>query len=170
VRIAVSGTHGVGKSTLVADLVRALPGHVAIAEPYLQLLDEGHAFADPPSLEDYEVQLERSLASLASPGLEAAVFERCPADFLAYIAAHADGDGLDLAAWLPRVRVALAAVDLVVFVPLERPGRGFRSRVDERLHEILLDDVHGLGVEVLEVRGEPGQRLDRVLDRISRKR
>ena len=157
-RVAVSGTHGVGKSTLVADLARALPGHVAVAEPYLQLLDEGHAFADPPTLEDYEVQLERSLASLALPGMEDAVFERCPADFLAYAAAQ-DADSFDLAGWLPRMRAALATLDLVVFVPLEARARGFRARVDERLRDILVDDVHGLGVRVVEVGGEPEERV-----------
>ena len=162
-RVAVSGTHGVGKSTLVADLARALPGHVAVAEPYLQLLDEGHAFADPPTLEDYEVQLERSLASLALPGMEDAVFERCPADFLAYAAAHEDADAFDLAGWLPRVRAELVTLDVVVYVSLETGGRGFRPRVDEELREILVDDVHGFGARVLEVTGDPDTRVRAVL-------
>ena len=98
-RVAVSGTHGVGKSTLVADLARALPGHVAVPEPYLQMLDEGHAFADPPSIEDYEAQLERSLANLEASGDTTAhsIFERCPADFLAYAAAHEDASKVQLA-------------------------------------------------------------------------
>ncbi len=162
-RLAVSGTHGVGKSTLVADLARALPGHVAVPEPYVVLADEGHAFSDPPSLEDYEVQLERSLASLADAARRDVVFERCPADFLAYAAAREHANEFDFEEWLPRVRVALETLDLVIYVPLDRPAKGFRGRVDERLREILVDDIHGFGVRVVEVKGTPEERTRAVL-------
>lgn len=60
-RIAVAGTHAVGKSTLAAELVRVLPSYCVVEEAYYQLDAEGYPFADTPSLEDFEAQLERSL-------------------------------------------------------------------------------------------------------------
>src|SRR5688572_12326234 len=130
VRIAVSGSHGVGKSTLVADLARALPGYMVMVEPFVSLVEEGHSFADPPTVEDFEAQLERSIEMLGDAGADV-LFERCPVDFLAYIAAHEDGGTFDLRAWLPRVRAAVSTLDLVAYAPLEAGRhRGFRARVD----------------------------------------
>src|SRR5262245_61056219 len=60
VRIAVSGAHGTGKSTLIADLARNLPGYAVAEESYYALLAEGHVFPALPSREDYELMLERS--------------------------------------------------------------------------------------------------------------
>jgi len=60
-RIAVSGSHHTGKSTLLADLAEQLPGYTTIPEPYELLEEEGYDFAQPPALEDYVRQLERSI-------------------------------------------------------------------------------------------------------------
>ena len=65
-RLALSGTHAVGKSTLIAELHRELPAYAVVDEPYHELLDEGHEFADRPSVDDFLVQLERSIARLTS--------------------------------------------------------------------------------------------------------
>src|SRR5207247_11249902 len=80
-RIAVSGAHRTGKTTLVEELVRLLPTYTAIAEPYYFLEEEGHEFAEMPSLEDFELQLERSMKLLAEDG-EDLIFDRCPASIL----------------------------------------------------------------------------------------
>ena len=121
-RIAVSGTHRAGKSTLVRDLAEQLPGYRVVDEPYRLLEEEGFEFSDPPALEDWVEQLRRSLEELEddSPNL---LLDRSPVDLLAYALTHEDHDALDLDEWLPRVRESLKTLDLVVFVPLEHPDR-----------------------------------------------
>ena len=126
-----------------------------------------------PSLEDFELQLERSIRSLAEEGTDR-IFDRCPADILAYLITHDDSEGFDVDAWLPRVRCAVERLDIIVFVPVEHPDRvtnverdhaRLRRRVDEELRDALLNDRWGFGVEVLEVSGTPEARARQVLAR-----
>lgn len=168
-RIALAGAHATGKSTLAAELARVLPGHRVIEEPYHQLEAEGHVFAAPPALEDFELQLERALRCVGAERGEA-IFDRSPADYLAYLLAHRDRDRADVGRWLPDVRAAITALDLVVFVPIERPDRiaapelgRLRRRVDAALRAGIVADEWGLGGRVLEVRGTPGERATQVL-------
>ena len=65
-RIAVSGAHRTGKTTLIDELLGALATFSAVDEPYCLLAEEGHAFAEMPCLEDFELQLERSTAAAHS--------------------------------------------------------------------------------------------------------
>ena len=174
-RIAVSGTHRAGKSTLVRDLAEQLPGYRVVDEPYRLLEEEGFEFSDPPALEDWVEQLRRSIAEIeadASPNL---LLDRCPVDLLAYAFMHEDRDALDLDEWLPRVRDALSTLDLVVFVPLEHPDRipvdpgegpELRALVDHELAELLLEDSLGLELEVVTVEGSRKERVAQVLRRI----
>jgi thymidylate kinase len=173
-RIAISGTHRSGKSSLVEALRARLPKYVCVEEPYHALEEEGFEFSHPPALEDFEAQLEWSVERLGEEDESHALFDRCPADVLAYIAQHEDADAFDLEDWLPRVRAAVDTLDLIVFVPIESPDRiafsraddepGSRSRVDEQLREILVEDSYGFGAAVLEVEGTLDQRLRAVLE------
>jgi predicted ATPase len=175
-RVAISGAHRNGKTTLIEELRRALPTYEAMDEPYRLLEEDGHAFAAMPSLEDFELQLERSIECVSS-GKKDQLFDRCPADILAYLVSHPDSDGFDLEHWLPRARGAMRHLELVVFVPVE-PDRAMdtgrtdrlRGRVDEELREILLEDRWDFGVEVLEVAGSPIERARQVLEHINGKR
>ena len=115
-RIAISGSHRTGKSTLLAELSAALPKYMVVEEPYEILAEDGYEFRDPPSLEDFEAQLEHSLASLEEAGRDV-LFDRCPVDFLAYISLHEDAGAFDFDSWLPRVRAATQSLDLIVLVP-----------------------------------------------------
>src|SRR6187401_1340059 len=158
-RLAVTGAHCTGKTTLVEALVRVLPNHVAIEEPYRQLEAEGYLFAAPPGREDFELQLERSIQTFEESGMDQ-VFDRCPLDFLAYLSTRRRADSFDPEAWLPRVREAIRRLDLIVFVPIEQPDRmeameyrRWRRRVDEELGDIVVYDRWDFGVEVLEVSG-----------------
>jgi uridine kinase len=49
-KIAISGAHRTGKTTLVEELSRALPAYGVVDEPYYLLEEEGHEFAEMPSL------------------------------------------------------------------------------------------------------------------------
>ena len=154
-------------------MLRALPTYTAITEPYDLLEEEGHESAEMPSLEDFELQLERSMKSLAEGG-EDLIFDRCPADILAYLITHGDSEGFDLDPWLPRVRRAMERLDLIVFVPVEHPDRvanvepdhaALRRRVDEELRDVLLNDRWEIGMDVLEVIGTSQERARQVLAR-----
>jgi hypothetical protein len=171
-RLALAGAHATGKSTLAAELARALPGHRVIEEPYYQLEAEGHVFSASPPLEDFEAQLERSLQSVAQER-GAVIFDRSPADYLAYFLAHRDRGRAALAHWFPEVCAAIATLDLLVFVPIERPDRiaapeaaRLRRRVDTVLRAGVMADEWALGAPVLEVGGLPGERVAQVLARL----
>jgi hypothetical protein len=174
-RLAISGAHRTGKTTLMEELAPMLPSHVAVDEPYHQLEEEGHEFAAMPSVEDFELQLQRSLACLASDE-DDQIFDRCPADFLAYLLAHEDADGYDVDDWLPRVRSAMQRLDLIVYVPIESPDRvagsgrdedGLRVRVDEQLRDILIGDRWDIGAQVIEVSGPVRERVRQVMAQVA---
>lgn len=82
-RIAISGTHYSGKTTLIAALLKQLPGYTALAEPYRLLEEEGYVFSDPPSLEDFEEQFAYSIELIRQSGPNT-LFDRSPFDFLVY--------------------------------------------------------------------------------------
>jgi thymidylate kinase len=171
VRIAISGTHASGKSTLAEELAAALPQYLTVDEPYYLLEEEGHQFPAMPSIEDFELQLERSIEIL-NGGEPDVIFDRCPADLVAYLLTHEDAGLFDLEDWLPRARAAIETLDLIVFVPVEDRDRialprsldaGFRSDVDEKVREILLDNFLGFDVDVLTVKGSPQGHARQVL-------
>ena len=170
-RIAISGTHRSGKSTLVEDLAGALPEYSTVEEPYWLLVEEGYEFAEMPSVEDFELQLERSIAYLEE-GDENVIFDRCPADLLGYLLTHSEAEAFNLKRWLPRVREAMETLDLIVFLPVEERDRialsssedaELRLLADEKLKEILLENPFGFDTDVLEVTGTPRERVQRVM-------
>lgn len=167
-RIAVSGAHRVGKTTLIDTLSALLPDHVVVDEPYVQLEDEGHDFEAVPSIDDFEAQLRRSLRDLRD--IEGpAIFDRSPLDFMAYLACHDDAAAFDAAPWWPRLRQRLRSLDAIVFVGVEQPDRvdvdgedrRWRACVDASLRELLFDGVARR--PVIAVRGTPEQRAQQVL-------
>lgn len=170
-RIAVSGAHATGKSTLIAELRRLLPSHEAVDEPYYALLEAGSPSAGEPCREDFEAQLEASIGLITGHGGPDVLFERCPVDYLAYLRCL-PGAADDVSRWMDESAPALASLDRIVFVPVERPdrvhvgaseGRRLRRRVDALLREILVDDGWGLGLAVVEVHGSPSERAQQVL-------
>ena len=65
-RIAISGTHFTGKTTLGQDFIEAHPEYSFQQEPYHQLTEEGTEFEEELSLESFIEQLEHSLKLLQS--------------------------------------------------------------------------------------------------------
>lgn len=169
-RIAFAGTHRTGKTTLVRALEQALPDYEVLDEPYSALVEEGHEFSDPPSAEDFELQLQRSMETIAAAPANALI-DRSPLDFVAYLGVS-EGDAVEA----ETLKAAMGALDLIVLVPIEAPDRivvaaredrRFRSAVDELLSTLVLDDPYGFGVEVLEVHGDVDARVRQVLARIN---
>ena len=173
-RIAISGTHFSGKSSLVQALSEALPKYTTVDEPYHLLQEEGYEFAELPSIEDFELQLERAIENLeeTTPNV---IFDRCPADILGYLLSHNDAEVFNLEEWLPRVQTAIKKLELVVFLPIEEPDRivlpvsqdaVYRQRVDEKLREVIRENIFDFEVDVLEVSGNLQTRVERVLAHI----
>ena len=164
-RIAFSGTHRTGKTTLVAAIADLVPGYHVVDEPYRVLEEAGYDFADPPSVEDYEEQLRTSIELLGDVPADA-LFDRCPLDVIAYLQAL---DNFDIDDWLDDIRDAMARIDLLVVVPIEdripvpaHEDRRLRRRVDERLQRLVLDDPFGFEVATVEVSGSLAERVEQV--------
>jgi AAA domain len=178
-RIAVSGTHCSGKSTLIADFLAAHREYIHEPEPYVWL-DElyGEHAAEEPGVADFYRQLEVCVERLRNyePGADM-IAERSPLDFLAYILAlHDLGDGegapeiVDAAVTL--VESGLAHLDVLIVLPLngrdgiEAPSGEdpeLREAMNDRLIEIVDGDELGLlgkrPLQVAELHGTPQRRL-----------
>jgi predicted ATPase len=165
-RIAVTGTHRTGKTTLVEALGERLRGYSVIEEPYLELEADDFELSHPPTVEDFEAQLRHSLARLEDAPPKA-IFDRCPMDFIAYLRAL-DPD-YDTTFWYEQVDTAMHSYDLVVFVPIEatiipaaHEDLRLRARVDELLRVLVAEDSDTLNAFV-EVSGTVEQRIQQVL-------
>jgi predicted ATPase len=168
-RIAVSGTHGVGKSTLIDEFLRTHQEFTYEPEPYTVMVEEfGEEFSEEPNVEDLRRQLEFNIDRLRqhAPG-ENVIYERCPIDFLAYIDALEAGS---VEALLGPVSTAMPDLDLIVYLPLgkdqilESEYPKLQKAVDRRLNTMLLDDELGIiSARVVEARGSTAQRL-RILE------
>src|SRR5262245_28143885 len=125
-RVAVSGTHCCGKSTLIDEFLLAHPDFTHEPEPYTSLVEDyGEIFAAEPSPEDFYRQFEFIIARLGCYQSGARViFERSPVDFLAYLLALNDAQrGEDTMRLIERslgmMKDALQLLDLIVFLPLK---------------------------------------------------
>lgn len=167
-RVAFSGAHRTGKTTLVDAISSLVPAYEVIAEPYRVLEEEGYELSDPPTVEDYEQQLRTSLALLAATPADA-LLDRCPLDIVAYL--QAVDDDFDISDWLDEIRDGIAQLDLIVVVPIETPDRiavpayedrRLRRQVDERVQHLALDDPFGFDTATVEVSGALPERVRQV--------
>jgi hypothetical protein len=181
-RVAISGTHCTGKSTLIEQFLLAHPDFDYEPEPFEVL---GDAFAAEPGAEEFYQQLEYNVGRLHQYGpRERVIFERSPADFLAYIFALAKLGRDPSAASLAENSQAIAQeampfLDLVVFLSADdwdgdapdSEDLELRSEVDRILEKILLDDKLGWFASnhpvVVPGSGTTTQRLE-MLDRVIR--
>jgi hypothetical protein len=157
VRVAVSGSHGAGKSTLIAAFLARRPDYRHEPEAYEPIGDDVDVVDEEgPTPDGLHSLIEHTLAAMTAhaPGARV-VHERSPADYIAYAAARRAWPRAERRAFvaehLPMVRAGLAHLDRIVLLPLvpevpARPGEDerFRRRVDEELRRALLDDEHDL--------------------------
>ena len=173
-RIAISGTHCVGKTTLIDEFLRAHPDFVHEPEPYTVLVEDfGEEFSEEPRFEDFYRQLEFNIERLKQHTREERViYERCPVDFLAYICVL---DFISAESMLKQVRESIQHLDLIVYLPLDHDDNNveaeypkLRKAVDRRLSAIFREDEFGIttssDVVVAEASGPTAQRLHLIED------
>jgi thymidylate kinase len=170
-KIAITGTHRSGKTTLVDKLQECLPEYVCKAEAYYELEERGNVFSEIPTLEDYILQLEHSIEQISAREKNL-IFDRCPLDMLAYIQATTEFKNANIQSLYHRVKNALTQIDILVFVPIEEPdviGCPESDFPELRLevNEILNDWIWDFGIDTIEVSGSPSDRCARVMKHIS---
>jgi hypothetical protein len=169
----VSGTHGVGKTSLVEDLGGRLGDHRVVPEPFYELEEEGYRFSSPPSAADYRAQLKRSLLLLGRPD-QNLIFDRTPLDYLAYLAVL--GSELRREVDAATLRSAFTSLDLLVVLPLTPETERvlpradllhLRTKVNATLLDLLDDDPWDAWrrVPVVELTVPLPQRTEAVLAR-----
>jgi nicotinamide riboside kinase len=159
-RIAISGTHCVGKSTLIEEFLRVHPEFIHEPEPYTVLVEDyGEEFSAEPCVEDFRRQLEFNLERLAKHAPEEnVVYERCPIDFIAYIETLDPNN-------TPQLREPLSNhLDLIIYLPIEHDEDGeypkLRKAVDRRIALLLEEDLAIINIPVVEARGSTARRLN----------
>ena len=169
-RIAVSGTHCSGKTTLVEDFMERHPEYAHEPEPYELAEARGASFSAELTAADVWQQLEISVERLSVYGPASNVIvERSPIDFLAYLEAlHAlrredTSSMLDSAREL--IRRGMKHVDLLVVLPMsddieapEDEDPKLRSAMNRGLLEIVEVDLPQT-LRCIEIAGTPRQRL-----------
>lgn len=165
-RIAVSGSHCSGKTTLVEDFLQRHPEYSHEPEPYEWLSDAAAELTSADVWQQLEISVER--LSAYGPGSNVIV-ERSPIDFLAYLEALQALGREDTSRMLDSAgelaRRGMEHVDLLVVLPLsdeiEAPDDEdpeLRDAMNASLLEIV-DDHLPPGARCIEATGTPQQRL-----------
>lgn len=126
-RIAVSGSHSLGKSTVVNDWVAAHPEYRREEEPYRALSLAGPyeiRFRDASTRLQNGIQMYYSISRVHrfSTCTADVIFDRAPVDYIAYSVYTANQGTTDIDATfvetlVPAVRESLDHLDILAFVP-----------------------------------------------------
>ncbi|MCX7349323.1 MAG: AAA family ATPase [Alphaproteobacteria bacterium] len=193
-RIAVSGSHSLGKSTVVNDWITAHPEFSREEEPYRALSLHGPyeiRFRDESTRLHNGIQLYYNISRIHRYASQAdrVIFDRSPIDYIAYSQYTADQGTTDIdqsfvETMIPAVRESLDHLDLVAFVPrsdewpiiLENDGirpvdEAYRDAVDDIFKQIYRHGRYGLfprrdGPRVIELLGPPQQRIAQIEEAI----
>ncbi len=167
-KIAITGAHNTGKTTLALWLQQLLPGHSVKQGACYELDAWDHVFVQTPDTADFLIALRQALAEEGR--IEGhIIFDRCPLDCLAYM--QALGAFALVYDWYDEVVAFMARIDILVYVPVETPERidtaadvlpGLRQAV----YKIIGTWVADFETELVEVRGSPSGRAGQVLEQV----
>lgn len=118
-RIAVTGSHNSGKSTIVEMISEIFPNYIIYDEPYHLLLEEGYEIQDPPSLDDYQTMLDKSLELIAEEQSGNVLFDRSPVDLLAYTLVSDNYGEIDEDQYFQDVKNSIESLDVLFYLPIE---------------------------------------------------
>jgi hypothetical protein len=181
-RIAISGTHFMGKSTLIEDFIKRHPNYKCEIEPYYKLQDEKTMeLSLEPSLDSLLEQLNYSIGQLNELAKEQnIIFDRCPVDFLAYAMCELDQDFIDIndseiSERFSDMKAALNNLDLIVFLPITKENSieyteenpAYRKAADKCFKKIYRDDICDIfprygHPRIIEIAGDRMARLKKV--------
>jgi len=194
-RIAISGSHSLGKSTVVNDWVAAHPEFRREEEPYRALALNGPyeiLFREASTRLHNGVQMYYNISRVyrySSPA-DDVIFDRAPVDYLAYSQYTANQGSTDInsafvASMVPAVRESLDHLDILAFVPkseawpveMEADGirpvdHAYRDEVDVIFKQIYREGRFAVMPSVhpplmLELVGSRHQRLDQLREAIA---
>ena len=189
-RIAISGAHSLGKSTVVNDWVARCPRFKREEEPYRALGLYGPyeiLFRDASTKLHNGIQMYYNIGRVnryAQPA-DDVIFDRSPVDYIAYSQYTANQGTTDIDAsfvksMVPAVKESLDHLDILAFVPksdewpveMEADGirpvdHAYRDEVDAIFKEIYRESrFHVLpennGPRLIELWGPRQQRLDQL--------
>lgn len=188
-RIAVSGTHSVGKSTFVWDFIKAHPEYLREEEPYRALrANYDIKFGKDSTRYCNGIQLYQNISRIKQypHATSKVIFDRSPVDYIAYsiYTAHYHQTDLDMAfvdSLIEPVREALEFIDLLIFIsinekhPVEieddgiRPiDESYRSEVDEFFKQIYFENKYKVMPEkspkLVELWGSPEERVRKITE------
>ena len=194
-RIAISGSHSLGKSTVVNDWVAAHPEFRREEEPYRALALNGPyeiLFRELSTRLHNGIQLYYNISRVNrySSADDDVIFDRAPVDYLAYSQYTAnrgttDIDSAFVASMVPVVRESLDHLDILAFVPkseawpveMEADGirpvdHAYRDEVDAIFKQIYREGRFAVMPAVhpplmLELVGSRNQRLDQLQQAIA---
>jgi hypothetical protein len=194
-RIAISGSHSLGKSTVVNDWVAAHPEFRREEEPYRALALNGPyeiLFRELSTRLHNGIQLYYNISRVNrySSTDDDVIFDRAPVDYLAYSQYTAnrgttDIDSAFVASMVPVVRESLDHLDILAFVPkseawpveMEADGirpvdHAYRDEVDAIFKQIYREGRFAVMPAVhpplmLELVGSRNQRLDQLREAIA---
>lgn len=194
-RIAVSGSHSLGKSTLVDDWIARHPQFAREEEPYRALGLYGPyqiLFRDESTRLHNGIQLYYSLSRVNRYAAQAndVIFDRAPIDYLAYSQYTADAGSTDIddafvESMVPAVIESLDRLDIIAFVPksddwpveMEADGirptdNAYRDAVDAVFKQIYREGRYGVMAGercplVVELVGSRDDRLDQLFEAIA---
>jgi hypothetical protein len=194
-RIAVSGSHSLGKSTVVNDWVAGHGDYIREEEPYRVLSLQGPyeiLFREASTRLQNGIQLYYSISRVHryATSDQRVIFDRAPVDYLAYSQYTANQGSTDIddafvRSMVPAVREALDRLDILAFVPqsdvwpvaMEDDGirpvdQPYRAEVDALFKQIYregrFDVFPPLNCPLLiELVGSPDQRLQQLSEAVA---
>lgn len=181
-RIAVSGTHFIGKTTLIEDFLKKHPNYRCEQEAYYKLQDEKEMeLSLEPSLDSLLEQLDYSIEQLHKTADEQnVIFDRCPIDFIAYSMINLEQDLLDIndsevSERFDDIKTALNTLDLILFLPITKENAieyteenpAYRKAADNYFKKLYRDEVCDLfprygHPKIIEIWGDRVARIAKI--------
>ncbi len=186
-RIAISGTHSMGKSTTVDDFLKAHPEYIHELEPYRALRDDHEFhFAKQSTRYCIQVQLDWLFDRMKRYAAgDNVIYDRCPVDFIPY-SLYTDKYGLTdlnltyIERAVPVIRESLQYLDIIVFLPITdkhlveleddhiRPIEAeYRQEVDEYFKSVYRELIYDIlpknnPPKILELWGSREERIKKI--------
>ena len=149
IRIVITGSHSVGKTTLANKLVEQLAdmGIIsAVAEEPIEVVRRQHPgiAGDPDTL--YMKLLEEHFRRLHSPGGAYCFYDRSLVDLLAYYRLEGPGNPAFVSLVTELLKWYVTFIDLFFYLPMEfplvaggrrPPSEAYRTQVDEMLKTVV---------------------------------